>query len=314
MSPVALVNAAAGSKAGLDPVAAARDALSAAGVGADVRATEGSDMEAAARRALDEGADLVIAGGGDGTVAAVAGVLAGTRATLGVLPLGTLNHFARDLRLPPRPGHAARLIARGPAAARAVDVGEVSGGGDRRRFINNASIGLYAHLVSKRERQQERLGRGKWAALVAAGFAIFRRYPLLKVVLDTGDLAMMRTTPFVFVGNNCYEMSLLSATGRAALDRGELGVYFTRRAGRFGLLRIALRGLFGRLDQARDFEALTLSQVTIDTPKKTLRIALDGEVTRMPPPLNFRVLPGALRVIAPGSEGMTNDETRMTNQ
>src|SRR6185295_5851198 len=103
----------------------------------------------------------------------------------------------------------------------------------------------------------------------------------------------------LFVGNNRYEMSLLAENGRASLDRGELSLYFTRRTGRLGLLGMALRGLFGRLDQARDFEAMTLPAVTVDTPKKTLRVALDGEVTRLTPPLHFRVLPGALRVVAP---------------
>ena len=312
MTPIALVNAAAGKKQTADPVAAAREALAAAGVEADVRPTAGADMESAARHALDDGADLVIAGGGDGTISTVAGVVAGSGATLGVLPMGTLNHFARDLHLPPKLEQAARLIARGVAVARPVDVGEVNG----RRFINNASIGLYPHIVSKRERQQERLGRGKWAALVVAGVSIFRRYPMLKVVLDTGERAMIRTTPFVFVGNNTYEMNLLAPAGRASVDRGELSLYFTRRTGRFGLLLIALRGLFGRLDQARDFEALTLPAVQIDTPKKTLRIALDGEVTRMTPPLEFRVLPGALRVIAPGpgSGEMADAQAPMTNQ
>jgi diacylglycerol kinase family enzyme len=268
-------------------------------VAADVRGVEGKDVETAAREALADGTELIIVGGGDGTVSSVASLVAGTRTALAVLPMGTLNHFARDLRLPARLQDVARLIASGvadPGAyARPVDVAEVNG----RRFVNNASIGLYPHIVSKRQRQQERLGRNKWVAMMVAIASVFRRYPLLEVVLDTGDRAISRTTPFVFVGNNRYDMNLLAESGRASLDRGELSLYFTRRTGRLGLLRIALRGLFGRLDQAKDFEAMTLPGLTIDTRKKTLRVALDGEVTRLTPPLNFRVLPGALRVIAP---------------
>ena len=301
MEVVALINAAAGAPDGGDRVAAGRQALEAAAVAAQVRAVDGAATETATREALRQGARVVIIGGGDGTVSAAASVLAGTDATLAILPMGTLNHFARDLRLPPRLEHAARLIAQSlrhaPLSAENVDIGEVNG----RRFINNASIGLYPHIVSKRQRQQDRLGRSKWVAALVALLWVFRRYPVLKVVLDTGQREIARTTPFVFVGNNRYAMNLLAASGREALDRGELCAYFTRRTGRFGLLRIALRGLFGRLDQARDFEALTLPQLTVDTPKKTLRIALDGEVTRMAPPLHFRVLPRALRVIAPGT-------------
>jgi diacylglycerol kinase family enzyme len=263
----------------------------------DVRAVPGPEMATAAREARGDGAGVVIAGGGDGTVSTVAAALAGSGAALGVLPMGTLNHFARDLRLPTRLELAAHAIAQGIASPRPVDLGEVNG----RTFINNASIGLYPHIVSKRERQQERLGRNKWVAMLVAIASVFRRYPVLKVVLDTGDLAMARTTPFLFVGNNRYEMSLLAENGRASLDRGDLSLYFTRRTGRLGLLRMALRGLLGRLDQAQDFEAMALPAVTVDTPKKTLRIALDGEVTRMTPPLHFRTLPGALRVIAPAT-------------
>jgi diacylglycerol kinase family enzyme len=301
---IALINAAAGLNGGPDRVAAARGALAAAGLDADVRGVPGPETESAARRALDDGATVVIAGGGDGTVSSVAGVLAGTGAALAVLPMGTLNHFARDLHMPAQLDLAARVIAQGAASPRPVDLGEVNG----RTFVNNASIGLYPHIVSKRQRQQERLGRNKWVAMAIAIASVFRRFPLLKVVLDTGDVALARTTPFLFVGNNRYDMSLLAENGRASLDRGELSLYFTRRTGRLGLLRMALRGLFGRLDQARDFEAMTLPSVTVDTPKKTLRIALDGEVTRLAPPLHFRVLPGALRVIAPPAQGAESGE------
>src|SRR5688500_3590360 len=183
MKVIALINAAAGTRGGDDRLAEAREALAKAGVEADVRPTEGANLTDAARAALAQGADVVIAGGGDGTVSAVAGVLAGTPALLGVLPMGTLNHFARDMRVPPRPEHAARLIADAlrdaepsPAGRRvhAVDVGDVNG----RCFVNNASIGLYPHIVSKRERQQERFGRNKWVAMFVAIVSVFRRYPL----------------------------------------------------------------------------------------------------------------------------------------
>src|SRR5687767_1696534 len=124
---VALINAAAGTAGSADRLAAAREALGAAGVAAKVRSAAGGELEDAARQAVAGGADVVVVGGGDGSVSAVAGVVAGTHAVLGVLPMGTLNHFARDLGLPPRPEHAARLLAAGPAGARAVDVGEVNG-------------------------------------------------------------------------------------------------------------------------------------------------------------------------------------------
>ena len=296
MNVVALINPAAGPPGGGDPLAGAAEALRAADVGADVRPADSRDLAGQVRGIVDKGADLLIAGGGDGTVSTIAGVLAGTPVALGILPLGTLNHFARDLRLPAKPELAARLLAdalrRPHEFVRAVDVGDVNG----RFFVNNASIGLYPHIVSKRDQQQERLGRNKWVAMLVAVVSVFRRYPVLRVVLDAGGAAMPRVTPFVFVGNNRYEMNLLAAGARGCLDRGELSLYFAHRTGRFGL---ALRGLLGRLDQAKDFEAMCLPTFAVETPKKTLKVAIDGEVTRMAPPLNFRVRPGALKVIAP---------------
>ena len=308
MRVIVITNAGAGTRGNeAEDPSAISSALSAAGIAADVRPTRGEDLPAAARRAAEEArqgqVDAVVAAGGDGTVSAAAAALAGTGVPLGVLPLGTLNHFAKDLGLPPALPEAAKVIAAGNV--RAVDVGEVTAadpvGGETvtRVFINNASIGLYPHMVSKRERQQERLGRGKWVAMLAALLSVFRRYPVIEVVLNTPQVAMRRTTPFVFVGNNRYRFDLLSPGGRPALDGGELGIYLANRTGRFGLLRMALRALLGRLEQARDFDALASPAVEVATRKKTLRIALDGEVTRLRPPLRFRSRAGALRVLAP---------------
>jgi diacylglycerol kinase family enzyme len=304
MKVVALINAAAGTSAGEDRLSTAREALRAAGVEADVRAARGDELADLTRRAVDEGADVVIAGGGDGTVNGVVNALAGSDAALGVLPMGTLNHFARDLGLPPRVEDAARVIADalsapdGAAAIQSVDVGEVNG----RRFVNNASVGLYPHIVSKREKQQQRLGRNKWVAMLVAIVSVFRRYPVLRVVLDLGERgALQRVTPFLFVGNNRYATDGMATGSRGRLDRGELCLYFTHRTGRFGLFRLALRALIGRLDQSKDFESVCLSGFRAETKKKTLRVAVDGEVTRMVPPLEFRVRAGELRVIGAGA-------------
>jgi diacylglycerol kinase family enzyme len=155
-------------------------------------------------------------------------------------------------------------------------------------------------MVSKRDRHRQRLGYGKWLAMFFAFLSVFRRYPLLEVVLDTGAVAVRRTTPFVFVGNNWYDVAGFNLGGRASLCGGELSLYTANRTGRLGLIRLALRALLGRLEQARDFDAVRLTHFTIDTRKKTLRVALDGEVTRLVPPLNYRIRPCAIRVLLPG--------------
>ena len=246
------------------------------------------------RHALAAGADAVVAAGGDGTVSSVAAALAGTGVPLGVLPLGTLNHFARDAGLPLDLAAAAQVIAAG--RTRQVDVADVNG----RCFVNNSSIGLYPHVVTNRERQQQqRFGYGKWPAMLAAAVSVFRRYPVVSVMLETTEHRVARTTPFVFVGNNCYAVEGLTLGTRARLDEGSLSIYFANRTGRFGMIRLALRALFGRLRQAADFDSLAAPVVSISTRKKTLKVSVDGEVVRLVPPLVYRVRPGALRLLVP---------------
>ena len=143
----------------------------------------GEDVRAIAAELVGGHPPVVVAGGGDGTISAVASVVAGTGVALGVLPLGTLNHFAKDLGIPLDTGAAVRAIAAKHTIE--VDVGVVNG----RVFINNSSLGLYPHIVRDRENQQRRLGRGKWYALAWATLTAFRRSRLLNVrlSLDEGE-------------------------------------------------------------------------------------------------------------------------------
>ncbi len=255
-------------------------------------ARNGPELLELARRAVRDDYQTIVAGGGDGTVSAVAGVLAGTRKTLGVLPLGTLNHFAKDLQLPLDLDGAMETIMAGRTVQ--VDVGEVNG----RTFINNSSLGLYPRIVKEREKQQQ-LGWGKWPAFVWAAITVLRRYPLLNVRLSLDGKQLARRTPFVFIGNNEYEMEGFNIGRRACLDKGELSLYITHRTGRLGLLRLAVRALLGGLRNERDFTALRTREIWIETRQRRLHVAFDGETTIMVPPLHYRVRPGALRVIVP---------------
>jgi diacylglycerol kinase family enzyme len=257
-------------------------------------ARSGEEIVGAARRAAeDDETKIVVAGGGDGTINAVASQLVGTEKILGVLPFGTLNHFAKDLGVPLDVEGAARAVVAGRTAR--VDVGEVNG----RIFLNNSSLGLYPSLVREREKLQERSGRGKWSAAFWAALTVLRRYPFLSVRLDVDGEEMQRRTPFVFIGNNEYELDAFHVGTRARLDAGTLSLHVTRDIGRFGLARLGLRALFGRLREDKDFDALRAREVWIETRHSRLRVATDGEVRIMRPPLQYRVLPGALRVCVP---------------
>jgi YegS/Rv2252/BmrU family lipid kinase len=272
------------------------------GVVANVTLAQGGhEKSELARRAAHGDADVVVAGGGDGTINSVTSHLLNTQKTLGVLPLGTMNHFAKDLKVPLELESAIEIIIQGHVTN--VDLGEVNG----RIFVNNSSLGLYPSIVREREKQQ-RLGSGKWPAYVWAAIAVLRRYPFLNVRLDADGKELTSRTPFVFVGNNEYEMETLNIGGRACLDAGELSLYVTNRTGRLGLIRLAWRALFGGLRQEKDFLAMCTKELWIETRHKRMRVALDGEVTIMEPPLHYRVLPRALRVMAPASTQTKNGE------
>jgi diacylglycerol kinase family enzyme len=256
-------------------------------------AGSGSEIVELARRALRDQTPMIVAGGGDGTISAVASQLVDTDTALGVLPLGTLNHFAKDLHIPLDLESATEVIMEGYVAR--VDVGEVNG----RIFINNSSLGLYPSIVRHREKQQERLGRGKWPAFLWAAWMVLRRYPFLDVSLSTDDRDLLRRTPFVFIGNNEYEMENFNVGARACLDAGKLSLYVAHRTGRLGLLRFAWRALFGGLRNEKDFNAMCCTQIWIRTRRKRLHVATDGEVTIMTTPLQYHIRPGALRVVVP---------------
>jgi diacylglycerol kinase family enzyme len=271
-----------------------REKFATHGMAADITlAQSGEEMIAAARAAVQRGAPLVVAGGGDGTINAVASVLVGTDTAFGVLPMGTLNHFAKDLKIPLEWDQAIANIAQGGRMR--VDVGEVNG----RIFLNNSSLGLYPDIVRDREKQQQRLGRGKWLAFTWAALAALRRFPFLSLRLGVEGKAHARRTPFVFIGNNEYQMQGLNVGARARLDAGTLSLYVAQRPTRLGLVRLAWHALTGKLAQQRDFDVLLTPELTIDTRHKRMRVATDGEVTVMQPPLAYRVRAAALTVIVP---------------
>jgi diacylglycerol kinase family enzyme len=271
-----------------------RSKLDAAGLDAElVLAKDGEEMIATAKRALEKGAQLVAAGGGDGTINAVGSVMVGSGVPFGVLPLGTLNHFAKDLGVPLELDAAVRNLAEG--VPRRVDVGEVNG----RIFLNNSSLGLYPDIVRDRERQQRRLGRGKWPAAMWATLAALRRYPFLSMRLTVKGQTLARRTPFVFIGNNRYKMEGLSIGERDCLDDGLLSLYVAQHPTRLGLLRFAFDALRGKLGSERDFDVLEAAAFEIETHRQRLHVATDGEVTMMDAPLRYRVRPGALTVLVP---------------
>lgn len=261
------------------------------GVRANVHlAKSGEEILSLAKAAAESDADIIVAGGGDGTISAVATEASRSGKTLGVLPLGTLNNFSKDLNIPQDLKAAIKIIADGHTST--IDLAEVND----RIFINNSSIGLYPRIVRKRVKQQ-RLGYGKWRAAAWATLRMFRLSPFLKVRIEIDGKSFQRKTPFVFVGNNRYEMELYNIGRRPDLDAGKLSVYFLHRSGRWGVVMLLFHTLTGRVKQWRDFEEVLTDSVTIQTRKRLMQVAFDGEVSVLETPLEYKILPQALRVL-----------------
>ncbi|HVW85117.1 MAG TPA: diacylglycerol kinase family protein [Bryobacteraceae bacterium] len=244
------------------------------------------------RQALDDGCDTVVACGGDGTVSGVARALQKSPAVLAVFPLGTLNHFARDLGIH-SVAEAERVLLEGKT--REVDAGALNG----RLFINNSGIGIYPAIVLARD-DARRSGIPKWPAFVIACVKALAKLPFLRLRLEVDGRNLARITPFLFVGNNIYETEGRPIGTRKQLDSGVLGICTARHHGVTGLIRIAFRALFGYLREDRDFTLVTAKRLRVRTKHpKDLHVSLDGEVVRMRQPLNYSIVPRAVRVLAP---------------
>jgi diacylglycerol kinase family enzyme len=289
----------ANARSGPNPDSEVERRLAAAFQGADLDAQislaqRGEEIVRIAEQAAKSDSEIIVAAGGDGTLNSVAAAVAAAGKILGVIPVGTMNHFAKDLHIPLELERAVETIAKGRVAA--IDVGEING----HIFLNNSSLGLYPSIVSERQKQQ-RLGSGKWPAFLWAAVSVLRRYPFLDIRLTADGKDFRSRTPFVFIGNNEYEMETLNIGGRTCLDAGQLSLYMTRPISRLRLIQLALRALFGGLRQDKDFLALCTQELWIGTKHRRLRVALDGEVISMTPPLHYRVRPGALRVLVPAN-------------
>lgn len=226
----------------------------------------------------------VAAIGGDGTISTVAGLVAGSNATLVPLPGGTLNHFTKDLGIKQDLEDAIKNLPN--STVKQLDIASVNG----TYFINNSSLGLYPQSLATRKRSEDKLG--KWPAAVVGilrATVQFHHYHLTIA-------GRAYTTPFLFVGNNDYSITNYGSTDRTRLDAGRLSVAIVRSHTRRHLLKVFLMALVGRLHSAEEFEVFTAPQLTIKTSRRRLNVSHDGELSRLQSPIHYKIHPRGLRV------------------
>jgi undecaprenyl-diphosphatase len=246
-----------------------------------------SDLDERLRTILqaDEKPAFVGIAGGDGTIRTAVELLldVSPETPLLAVPAGTRNHFARDLGLE-RIEDA--VAAANEGSTRQVDAATVNSSW----FINNSSVGVYPRLVAQREAREPRMPKGL-AAIISAWHQLrFGRRMHLRV-----DGTSVNAWA-VFVGNNCYGESLRELTGRERMDEGLLDVRIAHADRRLSRLRIVGAVLFGRLARSPLIDRKQCTSVQLDMDHQ-VDIAIDGEVTPMASPLEYRSHPGALTVL-----------------
>ncbi|MCW5628052.1 MAG: diacylglycerol kinase [Rhodoferax sp.] len=271
-----------------------------------------ADLGQTARRAAGESAasgGAVVAIGGDGTINAVAGAAHAAGCPLGIVPRGTFNYFARAHGIADDPLQALRALLH--ARPKPVQVAAVNG----QLFLVNASLGLYPDLLQDREAYKARFGRNRWVAFGAGVVTLLRAQRRLRLQLDTGDGRRTVRTLTLFVGNNPLQLAQLglpsdlqppAAAADAPADpqqHGRLTAIMLRPVGTLEMIGLMAHGALGTLGEAPSVQHFRCTRMTVHLSpyplgRRRVKVALDGEVTRMSGPLEFRVLETPLQLLA----------------
>ena len=256
-----------------------------------VMLAEHESFEAQAHAAYAAGSQLIVACGGDGTINAVAQPLVGTNTWLGVLPLGTLNHFAQAVGIPLDLQQAVDLL-RTPQPHR-IDVGRVND----RYFLNNASLGLYPQLVELRDQQWWALSK-RLRLIRAAWHLVWTARPFW-ITFSNTQRDIRSQVWLVFVGNNRYRLDPLRAAQRRQLDDAELDVIVLHTRRQRSIVSIVLAAQRGHL-RTHHMTRLSPTTFTVEPhPWGPRVVAYDGETAALDPPFCFQSVPQALWVVAP---------------
>ena len=259
----------------------------------------GDDLVGLARAAVAAGAGAVGVAGGDGSLGLVAKVAVEGDVPFVCVPSGTRNHFAGDLGLDRSDPVAALEAFGGPE--RRIDVGMV---GDR-MFLNNVSLGAYADVVADPRYRAAKLATAH--AVLPASLRGER--DLLRIGLRDADGREQPDVLVLLVASNCYELDGV----RERLDAGVLQVSALRARTGAALAGLATRALArgGRAPAGGGWAQWTTPGLRVEAPVPELPAGVDGEALTLPTPLEFQVLPGALRVLVPPALGQPAPRVRL---
>jgi diacylglycerol kinase family enzyme len=247
------------------------------------------------REALDAGLKTFVVAGGDGSVHHVAQALVGTDGILGVVPVGSVNHLARDLQLPIDDWRTAIEVAlRGEV--RQIDVGRING----RYFLNSVMLGIYPTLSEYRERFRSMHSR--WRAYAKAARLALRQFPHVVLVLELDDrVETVRTQMFV-VAVNTYDLKQTGLVApKLSFNDGRVTIYSLSFMSRPQFVRAAAKYLRGKIVDVQGFRSVRTTHLRVDAARKRMRVSVDGELVELETPLQIAAVPSSLLVRAPAA-------------
>ncbi|UIJ72913.1 diacylglycerol kinase family protein [Aurantimonas sp. HBX-1] len=279
----------------LDRLAALiRDEFQVHGHEITVERCKGSAIVESIRRASERpDIDVLMVGGGDGTVSAAAVALTGKPIALAILPAGTMNLFARTLQIPLDLTEAIAALASGQVLA--VDVGTVNG----EPFVHQFAVGLHARMVRMRESLTYGSRIGKIIASTRAVFLAFRRFSSVDLVIEIDGVQQRISSPAVAISNNLYGEGHVPYADDPR--GGVLGVYICRVKAPSAVMKLTFDILRGSWRQNPYLEVHAAHRVAFEYRGRhhTKRAIRDGELTRLEPSTIVEIKPLALNVLVP---------------
>ncbi len=289
-----ILNAGSGSHQARESIEILEKVFRASGRSFAISVASGDEISRLAQEKAKSDCEVLVAGGGDGTICGVAEAAREHGKNLGVLPLGTFNYFAKNLGIPLELEEAARVVLEGePVRASVLDL-------DGRLVLNNSSIGIHPAVLLRRRKLYRRFGRNQLNAYLSVLLTAFQPAPRIRVRLATEKGEVVRETPLVMICSNAFQMEAFALAGVECLAEEKFALYVARMSGRATIFRLGLRALLRRLRPGIDYEVICASDVTIETlRRRRLKAAVDGELETLQSPMRFQLAPRRLCVLAP---------------
>lgn len=266
------------------------------------RVEEPGDLPRIAAAAVEQAQScggIVVAAGGDGTLNAVAQQVLPSGLRFGVVPQGTFNYFGRAHGIAADAEAATRALLE--AAPQPTQVGLVND----RVFLVNASFGLYPKVLEEREAYKQQFGRNRFVALWSSAMALLRDHRRWVVQIEHDGQTQVLRTPTLFIGNNPLQLEQVGIAEAEAVRQGQLAAIALRPMSRMAMFGLLIRGAVGRLGEAENVVTFPFQRMTVSLrlPRgRRVKVAMDGEITQLRLPLEFRIAPQRLRLLVPRQE------------